>query len=442
MNTTLVVGSGITGLSAAVFLARAGENVEVWEKSSVDGGLLAPVRFQGIPCDRGSHRVHPESHPLLRELTESVGWLERKREGLLVFGGRSMSYPPKPVAFLRGLGGRAALSMAWGFVTRPGQVAAFKSWEKDRGELPERDIGFEEFVVSRVGRAAYERFYRPYVEKVWGVDPGEISRTVAKQRVSTSAPLTTFRRALSRTAVVDRSFLYPRDGIGSLIESLKTMAVEAGASFKTHQLCDSKTDFGNFDRVFYSGHLADLVPESGLQHRGLYVVYLALPKGFVRDHDTWYAPEEKYWFGRVSQPSRFSPSLTADQGDVLCVEIPEGRWGRGQDFTQSLDTLLEQLVDAGIVSEHCPLLDATQIWIPRVYPVYHRGWFAQWKKALDDLGDLGEILPIGRQGLFLHCNMDHCVHIAWEAVQHAQSSGSAASWRARCADFLDLRVRD
>ena len=92
--------------------------------------------------------------------------------------------------------------------------------------------------------------------------------------------------------------------------------------------------------------------------------------------------------------SSSSPSLTADQGDVLCVEIPEGRWGRGQDFTQSLDTLLEQLVDAGIVSEHCPLLDATQIWIPRVYPVYHRGWFAQWKKALDDLGDLGEILPI------------------------------------------------
>ena len=353
-----------------------------------------------------------------------------------------MSYPPRPAAFVRGLGARATLSMAWGFMTRPRRVAAFHSWEKDRGQLPEHDDGFESFVVSRVGKAAYERFYQPYVEKVWGLDPKEISQTVAKQRASTSTPLQTFRRAMTRNAKVDRQFLYPEQGIGTLIAGLRSLAEEAGVSIKTQRTCDKDTDFRNFQRVFYSGHLSDLVPGSGLSHRGLYVIYLAFPRGVVEANDTWYTPEGQYWFGRVSQPSRFSPALQAERSDVLCVEIPEGRWGSGQDFTESLDQLTNQLFKAGILREVCSPLDATQIWIPKVYPVFHRGWYRQWKDALDEVGKLGEIFPIGRQGLFLHCNMDHCVRISWEAVEHVRASGSSASWRQRCPEFLDLRVRD
>ena len=88
------------------------------------------------------------------------------------------------------------------------------------------------------------------------------------------------------------------------------------------------------------------------------------------------------------------------------------------------------------------VVDAKQTFVPHVYPMYVRGWLGRWRSALEAVVARGPILPIGRQGLFLHCNMDHCVYIADEAVRHLTAGGTAAAWVDRCTDFLDLRVRD
>jgi hypothetical protein len=55
---------------------------------------------------------------------------------------------------------------------------------------------------------------------------------------------------------------------------------------------------------------------------------------------------------------------------------------------------------------------------------------------------MGDILPVGRQGLFLHCNMDHCVAIAEDAVDHLTEGHPPEAWFNKCPDYLDLRVRD
>ena len=442
MHSSLVVGAGISGLSAAVLLARTGASVQLWEAGEGSGGLLQPVHFQGVPCDRGSHRVHPESHPLLRELTTSAGWIRRPRQGLLLLGGKSIPYPPSPSAFLRGLGFQTALSMGLGFATRPKQRIAFRTWERDRSRLPLEDKGFEAFVVARVGRSAYRQFYKPYVEKVWGMSPTEISQTVAKQRISTSNPLNTLRRSLTSAAATDKTFLYPQDGLGVLIDNLRQSAVDLGVRIHSSRRFERHTTHSEFDTILYSGHLPSLIPEVGLSHRGLYILHLAFPKGYVRPNDTWYAPESKYWFGRVSQPSRFSPRLTTQTEDIICVEIPEGKWGPEQDFLAKMDKIIEQLVDARILSEATTTTAQRQTWIPNVYPIYRRGWFGKWQQAMQTLKTMGPIYPIGRQGLFLHCNMDHCVFIASEAVEYISAGRSSTEWIAHCPNFLDLRVRD
>ena len=441
MEKYLVVGAGISGLSAAVFLAQAGKSVELWEQKTESGGLLAPIRFQGVPCDRGSHRVHPESHPLLRELTDAENWLRQPRNGMLLLGGRQVPYPPSPISFLRGIGIYAAAHMGVGFLTRPARRRSFRNWEEQRGQVSSLDIGFEEFVIARVGRPAYERFYRPYVEKVWGIDPRNISQSVAKQRVSTANPLQTFRRALRGSKNQDQSFLYPKNGLAAMLAALREKACSLGVTIKEGAAFNRTEDHSQYNRIFYSGHLGDLVPDSQLSHRGLYIIHLAFPKGYVADNDTWYAPEKRFWFGRVSQPEKFSPVLKFANHDILCVEIPEGRWGAEHNFLEAVTELTEQLHQAGIIQAPVSASFKEQTWLPRVYPMYQKGWFKEWQKTMDQLCKK-QLIPVGRQGLFLHCNMDHCVHISWEAVQHHLNGKSPAEWGQRCSEFLDLRVRD
>jgi protoporphyrinogen oxidase len=447
-SSALVVGAGISGLSAALLLAREGVDVELWEAGDEPGGILEPVEFQGLDCDRGSHRVHPESHPLLRELTSEEDWESRDRNGKLVLNGRHIPYPIDPISFLRGLGWEAAVDMGLGWLTRPRVFERFLNWEDARQETADDDKGFENFVVERVGESAYRRFYRPYVEKVWGEDPDDISQSVAKQRVSTSNPVETILKSIGFQD--DETFLYPRSGMAGLAERLLDKAREAGVDVEYGRYYDPARDGtsdsgapADHDVVFYSGYLPDLVDDTELDHRGLYLLHLAVPEERVDETiDTWYVPEPDYWFGRVSQPENFSPELSREGRSVLCVEIPEGRWGRDRDFLEELETVVDQLVAADILDEPVDPVDARQTFVPRVYPHFFRNWYDAWRSTLESVRDMGDVVPIGRQGLFLHCNMDHCVSISADAVEHVMSNEPVETWFDQCPDYLDLRVRD
>ncbi len=435
----LIVGAGITGLSAAWLLRRAGVEVVIRDAAPRPGGLLAPIDFQGLPCDQGSHRIHPAAHPLLQELTASANWESRTRKGVLVLGDRHMAYPLQIFDFLRGLGPKTAAHMGANFLLRPKTRSRLRRWEQDRTGTDE-DIGFEDFVVRRVGRRAYAQFYAPYVEKVWGLDPGDISQTVAKSRVSTSNPVDALKQALRPS--VPATFLYPAGGMTELIEFFETGLLSANVSLEFDTPVSREDVKAWKGPVFFSGHLSDLAPGNKLSHRGLYIVHISIPKGTVGDTDTFYLPESKFLFGRVSQPAKFSTDFEQAHCDILCAEIPQGRHGTDADFCTHPDIIQKQLVDAGIIPSGTEILELQQHFIPRVYPLYRRGWLANWNTAIDELGSLGEVLPIGRQGLFLHCNIDQCVHIADEAVRHYLRGEDAHSWRVGAKRFLGLRVRD
>jgi hypothetical protein len=442
-------------------LARAGHAVQVWEAAERPGGLLLPVPFRGVACDLGSHRIHGESLPLIKQAAPRLDWLTRPRHGALILRRRHIDYPLRLLGFLRGLGPLQAARFGLGFLTRESSLRKFSSWERDRAALDpdaakSSDPGFEHFVRERVGESAYQAFYRPYAEKVWGLPAAELSTVVAKKRISTAHPVTVLKQAATQAIREgwrrDRrpaaTFEYPRRGMGALVQALcdEAQALGVALHFGRRFTAADRSD-GRFSHILYGGHLSELLPEPArttLSHRGLYLVYLAFPVAPWSRVDTFYAPEGCYLFGRVSQPKNFSPAL-AEEGraeTVLCVEVPEGRLGPGRDFSNQPTLLCDQLRAAGILPRGVFPIAARQIFLPRVYPLYRRGWLPAWSQAMRELGAEGRLFPMGRQGLFLHCNIDHCVQIAADLCAHLARGGSAAEWAQAAPRYLDLRVRD
>jgi UDP-galactopyranose mutase len=90
--------------------------------------------------------------------------------------------------------------------------AAAAAFLRDRAETVAEIRTAEDAVVSQVGRALYEAFFRGYTRKQWGLDPSELDRSVT-QRVPT------------RTSRDDRYFLdrfqaMPVEGYTRLFEAM------------------------------------------------------------------------------------------------------------------------------------------------------------------------------------------------------------------------------
>lgn len=425
----------MAGLAAAWQLAQRGWEVEVHEAAPTLGGLLAPVPFRGVDCDVGSHRLHPQalSEPLLRALADHVHLEPRRRAGRILLGGRALAYPLGLPGLLAGLGPSRALRCTADLLR---QRVPFAAWEAERQSATGEDVGFAAFVLSRAGPTAYHAFYAPYARKVWGLEPAELSQTAAKQRVSTSQPLQALLTRQSPT------FLYPRGGMAALIGALERLARAAGVRIHLGQPLDlAQVDA---DAIVHSGHLGDVVGGRDVfAHRGLYLLHLAIPRANLGHVDTWYAPEAQWWFGRVTNLRQFDPQAGAADETVLCCEIPEGAWGPHHDFAPQIPALIAQLHAAGILSPGVQPVAVSQRFVPAVYPLYRRGWVKEWRQALRDLAQRDpRILPVGRQGLYLHCNVDHALMTARLAVAHLDAGGNGESWRVQAESFVGLQVRD
>lgn len=420
----LVVGAGVAGLVAAWRLAERGWRVQVCEQQAQAGGLLATRRVDGVACDLGAHRLHAAALqiPVLAELARDLPMILRPRKGRIVLRGQHLAYPPTPWGLACGLGLVEGTRFAVGFAAAP-------RWRTTHGD---DDVGFAAFVRSRVGEAAYAGFYAPYARKVWGLDPAELSQTCAKQRVSAAAPWRLLRRPVERPG-----FLLPSAGFGALVAALVARCERSGVTLDLGQTVQPQADV---DRVVYSGHLSDLAPDLDLGHRGLHLLWLAVRGASLADVDTWYCPEAQFSFGRVTQVGHFGAQTASPP--LLCVEIPQGAGPPDQPWSDRIGELAGQLTAAGILpaGAHVELRD--RAWLPRVYPLHRRGWRRHWREALRRATADGRTLPIGRQGLWLHCNLDHAMHTADAAAAWIAADRDVQHWPEHAEQFLGLQVRD
>ena len=171
----LIVGAGFSGAVAAERLANHGYKVLVLDKRShIAGNAYETVDSAGVRIHPyGPHIFHTNSARISEYLSRFTAWRPYEHRVLAQVGQQLL---PIPINI-------STVNSLYGLTLDETTIQAYF----DQVREPRAVISnSEDVVINTVGRDLYEKFFRNYTRKQWGLDPSELSASVTA-RVPTRA---------------------------------------------------------------------------------------------------------------------------------------------------------------------------------------------------------------------------------------------------------------
>ncbi len=166
-RSVIVIGAGVSGLTTAFWLRKAGVDVTVFEKESWPGGTMRTTREGEWLIETGPNSAL-ETTPLFGELFEALGIVGEREYAdpasnrrYILRSGHLHPLPMSPGLFLK--------SRLW---TTSGKLRLLKEPFIGRGEKEET---IAEFVERRLGREFLDYAINPFVAGVYAGNPENLS---------------------------------------------------------------------------------------------------------------------------------------------------------------------------------------------------------------------------------------------------------------------------
>jgi protoporphyrinogen oxidase len=419
-----ILGAGLTGMSAAHHLGRAGVPYRIFEKMPRPGGHAVTIEEGGYRFDRTGHLLHLRD-PTVRDLVLSwIGsdYLEIDRRSMIWSSGTYTRYPFQANTF--GLPARVAYECLHGFIQA--------HFAKDKPE-PEN---FEEFCLMHFGEGISRHFMIPYNTRLWGVPPREITAAWCSRFV----PLPKLEDVLAgavgmndRELGYNARFVYPRLGIGELSEGLARSLppieldrAPVAIDWHNRQLVfDGETV--HYDVLISSAPLPVLVgrlvaaPDPvtlaarRLRCTHLYYLDVALDAPCEKPLHWVYVPEEKYPFYRVGCYSNFSPAMAPAGKANLYIELADRS---PPDLATLLPRVADALVEMGLVASAGAIRFARVRRIDYAYVVFDHDYFPSLGAIVPFL-ERERILSAGRYGGWNYSSMGDAIDFGRDAAARA-----------------------
>jgi UDP-galactopyranose mutase len=164
----LIVGAGFAGSVLAERLAR-NENKKVLlidRRAHIGGNAFDCHNEHGILIHKyGPHIFHTNSADIFNYLSKFTEWRQYQHRVRACVDGRLL---PIPINL-------DTINELYGLALTPDGMKAYLA---SVAEKKERNITSEDVVVSGMGRELYEKFFRNYTRKQWGLDPSELDAQV------------------------------------------------------------------------------------------------------------------------------------------------------------------------------------------------------------------------------------------------------------------------
>jgi UDP-galactopyranose mutase len=164
----LIVGAGFAGSVLAERLAsQSGKKILIIDtRSHIGGNAYDCYNDDGILIHRyGPHIFHTNSRDVFDYLSQFTQWRSYEHRVLASVDGQLV---PIPINL-------DTVNRLYGLNLTSFQVEEFFA---SVAEHKEYILTSEDVVVSKVGRELYEKFFRGYTRKQWGIDPSELDKSV------------------------------------------------------------------------------------------------------------------------------------------------------------------------------------------------------------------------------------------------------------------------
>ena len=298
----LIVGAGFSGSVLAERFAAAGhQNVLLVDRRPhVGGNAYDRHNAAGILIHQyGPHIFHTNSEEVFSYLSRFTTWRPYEHRVRVSIDGRLV---PMPI-------NRATLNLLYGLkLETEADAAAFLAKQAEPCETLRTS---EDVVVSSVGRDLYERFFRGYTRKQWGLDPSQLDKSVAA-------------RVPARTNTDDRYFTdkiqaMPRQGFTRMFENMldhPKIRLELGVDFA--QLGDDAVA----DCIVYTGPIDEFFGYrfGKLPYRSLKFRHETLDKEWLQPVAVVNYPDESVPYTRITEYKHLT-GQTAKQTSIT-YEFP------------------------------------------------------------------------------------------------------------------------
>lgn len=165
----IVIGGGVSGLSAAIGLKNRGFDVTVLEKNPRAGGVIATVSKDGFRAESGTNSVMIQSRKTL-DFIDSLGLKDRiayskpvQKKRYFVRYGKIRAVPTGPFAFL--------FTRLFSFCGKIRML--MEPWVEK--EDPESDPSVSEFACHRLGRDGLDYALNPLMAGIYGGSTDRLS---------------------------------------------------------------------------------------------------------------------------------------------------------------------------------------------------------------------------------------------------------------------------
>jgi len=164
----LIVGAGFAGSVLAERLASHGDKkiLLVDKRNHIGGNAYDFYNDDGLLVHKyGPHIFHTNSRDIFDYLSKFTDWRPYEHRVLASVDGMLVPIPIN----------QNTINRLYGLNLSSSEVDAFleSRAEKRNGILTSEDV-----VVNKVGRELYEKFFRGYTRKQWGLDPSELDASV------------------------------------------------------------------------------------------------------------------------------------------------------------------------------------------------------------------------------------------------------------------------